>query len=143
MTNNDIKKAFEQMKKELKKETGICNGFVMNRKQIENRTATKTVTYAGEYDEVIEFYEKQIERVKGYETWTDEEKGRAIERDLESINALKELKKEFGTKSNQVRITKERIENSNAFKKFEDTIGKTSLTIEIDADNCYKIRFNY
>lgn len=142
MTNAEIKKAFEQFKKEIKKEKGIAYGFTMNKKQIENRTATKFACYAASYDEVIEYYEHQIDKIKAYETFDDRD-ARIVEDYKTEIEGLRELKNRYGTRANQALALKKTIEETNAFKKFEETVGKTTLTTEIDSENCYKIRFRY
>ena len=139
----EIKKAFEQFKKELKKETGIEYGFTMNKRQIENRTATKTVCYSKSYDYMITFFEKQIEKVQAYTSWTDEEKANSKARDLERIAELKELKRKYGTRKNEAIAQLKAIETSKSFEHFKSKVGDTKINLEIDSEGFYKIRFNY
>lgn len=144
MTSAEIKKAFEQFKKEIKKEAGLEYGFTMNKKQIEKRTATYTVESSRTtYDENIAVAKMWDERVQSYDSWTDEEKARSHADAMERIEHIKARKEKYGTKANEVKTKAEIIKNSKAFKKFEDTVNKTTLTIEIDSEGFYKIRFNY
>lgn len=142
----EIKKAFEQFKKELKKETGIFGGFVMNRAQIAKGTATKlvcnTISYEKEIEEVVYYDEK----VQGYETWTDEEKARRHTRNLERIAYLNGEIEKYGTKTNFANDEVERIVNSKAFQKFSETAGGvkygTEIKTEFGVDYIY-LRFYY
>lgn len=140
----EIKKAFEKMKKDLEKETGIKGGFVMNKRQIEKRTATYFVCRSTSYEYEIDECRKTDMKVQAYDTWTAEEKASAHKRMMESIEFLTELKEKYGTRENEVECTKNTIVNSKAFKSFEETIGNTvSLLRELDNDGCYKLRFHY
>ena len=131
MTNAEIKKAFETFKKEIKKEAGLAYGFTMNRKQIEKRTATYLVCNTIDIDWEIANTEKSMEKAGSAKDW--------YEKRLAVVKAEKER---FGTKENELKETVKIIENSKAFSKFTETIGKTELTTE-ENDNCYYIRFNY
>lgn len=144
MTNENIKKAFNQMKKELEKETGIKGGFVMNKRQIEKRTATYTVCYNQPYDETIDRIIRDDVKVQSYDTWTPEEKANAHKRAMEAIKYVTEREEKFGTIENEVEQTHLTIYNSKAFANFERAIGNAiCITKEIDNDNCYKLRFYY
>lgn len=140
---DDIKKAFEQMKKDLFKETGIKGGFVMNKKQIENRTATYLLTnHFWPYEEDIRRTKESDARVQAYTTWTDEEKARSHERALRQIEAYERLIRDYGTKENLARVLMDKVVKSKAFAKFQEAVGKTTYRIE-DKDDCYYLRFNY
>lgn len=139
----DVKKAWEQMKKDLKKELGIEGGFVMNAKQISNRTATYTVCNNWTFDREIEYHKKEDERVQSYTTWTPEAKARSHKDKLAYISALEEEKAKYGTKENQAAVVRAEIVNSKAFQKFQDAVGKVETAIEIRENFLYYIRFNY
>ena len=139
----EIKKAFEVFKKELAKETGIAGGFVMNRKQIANRTATYTVANTMTFESLIEMYKSSDAKVQAYTTWTADEKARAHESYMHSIETTTAKLEKYGTKENMARTERDTIANSKAFAKFESEVGKTTLTIEINSDQCFIIRFNY
>lgn len=138
----DIKKAWEQMKKEIKKELGISGGFTLNAKQLQNRTATYLSTVTLSYETAIAFLEKEIERVQGYTTWTDAEKENSRQRELAEIQRLEALRSRYGTRENQVVEEMKAITGSKAFEKFENAVGKTSFHIE-ENNGCYYIRFDY
>lgn len=112
-SSKDVKKAWEQMKKELKKEfpneDGLHYNFTMNKKQIENRTATFLASvnhcYEGEYADA-------------------------------------DLIARFGTAMNEARTYLEMIQNSKSFAKFSSTVGNVRMTIE-SGKTCNNIRFNY
>lgn len=140
---NDIKKAFEQMKKDLFKETGIKGGFVMNKKQIENRTATYLLTnHFWSYEEDIRRERESDAKVQKYNSWTDEEKANSHERSLKRIEAYEDLIRRYGTKENCARVLSDKVVNSKAFSKFQETVGKTKCFIE-DMNDCYYLRFIY
>lgn len=148
MTNErafEIKQAFEQMKKELAKELGIKGGFVMNRKQIENRTATYLVNNGAiSYDEEIDEVLKRDVKVQTYDTWTAEEKADSHKRAMERVNYLEKCLAEYGTKQNEARAKRNEIAKSEAFKKFEDTIGNTAcIRVETDPEGFWRLRFYY
>ena len=139
----DIKKAWEQMKKDLKKETGISGGFTMNARQIKNRTATYSVCNIKTYDEDIAYYEANNAKVQGYTTWTDEEKAGCAARTAETVKEIQERKNQYGTKENEARYYEELIVSSKAFKKFEETVGEVKTNIELLDNFVYTIRFFY
>ena len=139
----DIKKAWEQMKKDLKKETGISGGFTMNARQIKNRTATYSVCNNKTYDEEIAYFEKQCAKVQTYTSWTDEEKAGCAARTAETVKAIQERKNKYGTKENEARYYEELIVNSKAFKKFEEAVGEVKTNIETIENFVYTIRFFY
>lgn len=135
---NEIKKAFEQFKKELNKETGIKGGFTMNCRQIENRTATYAVCPTQGLDETISYFEK----------WIVENPETAKYAGCESrVEYFKALKAEYGTRENYAKATVEKITGSKAFGKFSDIVGGVKWHIEISKDYCgndwYYVRFNY
>ena len=137
MTSTEIKKAFEQFKKELKKETGICGGFVMNAKQIENRTATKLVCNMNSYEREIANYESWINDTVSESNKAYYEKYIAFNREQLAI---------YGTKMNYIKEEVERITNSKAFEKFSATIGGVKVNTEIKQEygiEYMHIRFNY
>lgn len=138
----EIKKAFEQMKKDLAKEVGISGGFTMSAKQIKNRTATYCVCNNIPYEEQIAREKASDERVQGYTTWTDEEKANSHARSVETVKRYEARLAEFGTKENEAKVKMERIVNSKAFKKFSDEVGGCECNIE-QMDIAYYIRFNY
>ena len=127
----EIKKAFEQFKKELKKETGICGGFTMSAKQIENRTATYCVCNMISYEDEIAYHKRACDRVRGYDSWTEEEKARFISNAEETIKYYEGQIARYGTKENYARETVARIVNSNAFKNLANTIGDVRYCTEI------------
>lgn len=136
------KKAFEQMKKEIKKELGISGGFTMNAKQIKNRTATYAICNVIPFEEEIEKLQKTMERIQGYDTWTAEEKERSRQRDMVTMAYYEEELKKYGTKENKAIKVTEQIVNSKAFENFQNEVGKVEWNIE-QMDICYYIRFNY
>ena len=71
MTNEQIKKAFEIFKKEIKKEAGLAYGFTMNRKQIEKRTATYLVCNTIDIDREIADTEKSLETARSKDWWME------------------------------------------------------------------------
>lgn len=127
----EIKKAFEQFKKELKKETGIFGGFTMSGKQIENRTATYCVCNMIPYESEIKYHESACNRVRSYSSWTDAEKERWIANEEVYIKYFKEQIEKYGTKENYARNTVERIVNSKAFKNFSNAMGGVRYSTEI------------
>ena len=147
ISDKEIKKAWDTMKKELKKEfkntRALHYGFVMNAKQIKNRTATFTATGCWEYDRFITYHENEIKKVMSFETWTDEEKQRSKARDEESIEILKEKKATYGTIANEAKAYYEMIKNSEAFSKFSKAVGNAEMYIEKDNEGFYRIRFAY
>ena len=140
----EIKKAWNNMKKDIEKELGIKGGFVMNKKQIEKRTATYTVCNTIPYDEEIDRYIRDDVKVQSYNSWTAEEKARHHNQTIECVNWLVKDEEKYGTKENKAKTEQKQIMNSKAFKKFEEAVGNAVCTIiEVDNDGCYKLRFYY
>lgn len=142
METKEIKKAFDQMKKALKKELGISGGFTMSQQQIAKRTATLLVCNTMTYDTEIERVNAQDATVQSYETWTDAEKAASHQRAMESIAIYETRKAKYGTKENEVAMTAKAIADSKAFKAFQTAIGKVEMSFE-EHDIFYYIRFNY
>ena len=143
----EIKKAFETMKKELKKEMGISGGFTMSAKQIENRTATYLVCNLVPWEKEIKYFEDACARVRGYSSWTDEEKARWCN-DYETITIpwFKEQLAKFGTKTAYAENEINRVINSAAFAKFSAEVGGCRWEKEIKTDSGIEyvyIRFRY
>lgn len=144
LTSKEIKKAWETMKKNLKKELKdgqFHEGFVMNATQIANRTATKTVCKACSYDEEIEYIKNYI--IKSVD-WYDQETYERVKKSREEYMIyLEGCKQKYNTRREMVEATKKTLEESQSFKQFEKTVGKTEITIEIDSEKFYKFRFTY
>ena len=146
----DIKKAWNNFKKDIKKEGLDLNGLCyMTAKQIANRTATVLLCNAIPYEEQIEHVIKEMEKVQSYDSWTAEEKARDKKRSEETIAAYEAEMKKFGTKENKAKVTSEQIVSSKAFKTFcenaeiEDTV---STNIEMQTQygiNLYYLRIMY
>ena len=140
----DIKKAWNNFKKDIKKEgldlSGLC---YMTAKQIANRTATILLCNAIPYEEDIDRTLNSIAKLQSYDSWPDEE------RDEETIAVYEAEMKKFGTKENEAKVTSEQIVSSKAFKTFcedaeiEDTV---STNIEMQTQygiNLYYLRITY
>lgn len=147
MTDKEIKKAWETMKKDLKKEfkdvTALQYGFTMNAKQIKNRTATFCATSILEYDAEIGQARRSLERVMGYTAWTDEEKAGCKERTERFVASIEAKKAKYGTREKEAGMYLEMIKNSNAFKKFSEAVGQAEMLVEISNEGNYMIRFVY
>ena len=144
MTAQEIKKAFNTFKKELAKETGHSGGFTMSGRQIELRTATYLVCNILPYDTEIERCRKTVEKVLGYDTWSDEAKERTKQEYAGYIAGYEARKAKYGTKENELLMTLKEVENSGAFKKFASNFEQVTLTTETGSDGfCYYIRFHY
>ncbi len=146
MTDKEIKKAWNQMKKELKKEypnvPALGHGFTMSGKQLNLRTATFLGASVLSYDWHIEYYEKTTIRVMGYHSWTQEEKEKCKKENAGYIAEYMHLKEMYGTPENEVREYMRMIKESKAFKKFADTVGNVTLRFEETKDGYY-VRFMY
>lgn len=142
MTNAEIKKAWEMMKKEIKKELGFEGGFTMSQKQINNRTATFLVCNTIPYETEIRRTQEIINRVMGYDSWTDTEKARSKAKSEECIADYTARMKQFGTKENEVQETLTKVTNSKAFKKFAGNFENVLAEVE-EMQDCYYIRFCY
>lgn len=141
----DIKKAWNNFKKDIKKEgldlSGLC---YMTAKQIANRTATILLCNAIPYEEEIERTLKSIAKVQSYDSWTDEEKARAKKRDEETIAVYEAEMKKFGTKENEAKVTSEQIVSSKAFKTFcEDAEIEDTVSTNIEMQTQYGINLHY
>lgn len=139
----EIKKAFEQFKKEVKKELGIKYGFSMTAKQIKNRTATFCICNTIPYERQIEYSKEVDAKVQGYESWTDEEKRVSHERHLEEIARYEAELAQYGTKENLMKEVTTAIVNSKAFERFQQNIGGKVYWSNEEMDICYYIRFDY
>ena len=142
MTNTEIKKAWETMKKELKKESGITYGFSMTAKQLNNRTATYCVCNDSPYEEEIKREQKSMERIQSYDSWTAEEKANSCARSEENIAYYRAQLEAYGTKENKVIIELEQLLASKAFKKFASNFEQVITDTE-HTNGCYYIRFTY
>ena len=142
MEMTEIKKAFEQMKKDAKKELGISYGFTMSAKQIKNRTATLSVCNDIPYEDEIRRAEADDRRVQSYDTWTAEEKANCHARTIANVEAIKTKLAKYGTKQKEAEAVERQITNSKAFKRFREAVGDCVTTID-HMDICYYIRFHY
>lgn len=143
MTNSEIKKAWETFKKEIKKELHLDRlGYSMTSKQINNRTATICICNHIAFETEIKRDQDSLEKVMGYDSWTEEEKMRAKAYYESTISEKKALMARFGTKENMLRMISEEIINSNAFKKFSESFISISANFD-EMDICYYLRINY
>lgn len=147
MTNMEIKKAWEQMKRNIKKElgkdyNGFNYGFTMNARQIENRTATFTISIAWSYERLMKYEQDRIDRVMADPDWSEEGRARIIEDAKENMKSIEDRRARFGTKENEVQWATKTFENSKAFEKFQNTVGKTTWELET-RDGFYGMRFYY
>ena len=143
MTNTEIKKAWETMKKELKKELGIAHGFTMNAKQINNRTATYLVCNNIPYEEEIKREKDSNARVQAYDTWTEEAKAKYNAETERWVTQHEERLAKYGTKENEHRMVHEELVNSKAFKKFASNFENVTTEFETKENWLYYIRFHY
>lgn len=144
MTHEEIKKAWNLFKKEIAKEidvdlTGCC---YMNKKQIENGTATITIGNDLEFDWLIQHDRESIAKVNSYDSWTTEEKQRHEQRTLTYIADYEARKAKHGTKANEINYNAEQVLNSTAFKKLAETISIEDTGIEL-VKGVYQIRIYY
>lgn len=132
-----IKKAFEQMKKDLKKERGISGGFYMNNAQIANRTATWRIINTASYESEIDLYTSEI---KWYAErgWDKSEEGA---REL-LARAQKGLKT-YGNKITEARALADEVINSEAVRKFGETVGREIVTRIEEQGGWYYLRIYY
>ena len=149
MTTTEIKKAWNNFKKEAKKEisfdlTGCC---YMNAKQIANGTATIALCNDIEYDTEIARQRRTIEQVNGYTSWTPEEKKRSEAHSLARIAEYEAEKAAYGTKTNEAQVKAVEITSSAAFIKMAKTIGVHAFELELvkkwEGLNLYQIRIHY
>lgn len=138
----EIKKAFEQFKKELKKETGISGGFTMTAKQIKNRTATYCINNAIPFEMEIERELNSDKKVQAYESWSKEMKADFHERTENLVARYEARLKKYGTKQREAAEITKQVVNSKAFKKFSEQLGNVEYNNE-EMNGCYYIRFNY
>lgn len=146
MTNQEIKKAWNQMKKDIKKELGedFSYGFTMSAKQLENRTATYCIRLATTYEWDIDCVESEDARIQAWEDRdqeTIERKARIHAEHLEKIERIRAKIAKFGTKENEVAEITTKVVTSKAFKKFSDVVG--GVEWEPEVKDCYYIRFHY
>jgi hypothetical protein len=142
MAGNEIKKAFDTMKRGLAKEIGISNGYYCKAKQIENRTATLLVCNDTPYEKEIEREQAEDKRVQSFDTWTEAQKARSHARSIEDITRYQQKLAKYQTKENELMTVKEELSKSKAFKTFSANFERVTLTTEA-ANGCYYIRFNY
>jgi hypothetical protein len=141
----DIKKAWNQFKKDIKKEgldlTGSC---YLTAKQLANRTATILICNNIPYADEIKYTTAAIQKVCEFDTWTAEEKVRAIARDTEQIAKYTESLIKYGTKENEYKQTVEFILNSKAWNAFTTAVGtKVSTGYEEKEERLMYLRINY
>ena len=149
MTNTEIKNAWNLFKKEAKKEisfdmTGDC---YMNKKQIENGTATISLCNDIEYDTDIAHYRATIDRVNAYDSWTADEKKRSEEHNLDMIRRVEYWKNLYGAKVEEAKAKYNEITGSQSFKKLIETIGVHAVEMELVSKwaglNVYQVRIHY
>lgn len=149
MNANKIKNAWNTFKKEIAKEidldlTGCC---YMNKKQIENGTATITIGLDWSYDSEIAY---ELREIKRFETWDGDNKERAeryIKERKERIAVLEAKKATHGTRETETISKVEQITNSAAFKKLAAAIAIQDTRLErgkySSSINTYQIRIIY
>lgn len=126
----DIKKAWEAMKKELKKELGLTGGtFRMSTTQMEKRTASYLVTDIVSYEKSIKLVTSNIEAWQN-SNWRTEVKEKSIKELREALLRYEEKVKKYGTKNQEIMELLNKVRNSKAFAKFQETAGPTSCYIE-------------
>lgn len=149
MEAKEIKKAWEVFKKAVQKETGIdlTGCCYMNAKQIANGTATICLVNDIDYDREIARELSSIEKVNGYDTWTNEEKQNHERRSLSAIAFYEARKAEFGTKENEAKVEFDQITGSKAYKVLKEAIGIENVALELVEKwkglSCYQIRISY
>ena len=141
----DIKKAWNQFKKDIKKEgidlTGSC---YMTAKQMANRTATILICDNIPYAEEIKYTTAAIQKVCGFDTWTAEEKVRSIKHHTEQIAKYTESLIKYGTKENEHKHTVESILRSKAWNAFTTAVGtQVSTGYEEKEGRLMYLRINY
>ena len=150
MAANEIKKAWNTFKKEIAKEvtfinlTGAC---YMNRKQLENGTATISLACNIPYDTEIARCYASIERVNGYTTWTDAEKKNNEEYYNRGIKAFENRKATYGTPANEAKTEYNAIIGSKAFQKLAAAIGINHTELELVSKgrglDVFQVRIHY
>ena len=149
MTANEIKKAWNTFKKEVQKETNIdlTGCCYMNKKQIENGTATITLVNNIEYNDEIEYQRKSIEKYNNFDNRTDEQKKKHEAECLEVIANFEHRKAAHGTKANEAQTMATQITGSVAFMKLYKAIGITAFELEYAKQYgtfaLYQIRIHY
>ena len=144
----EIKKAWEQMKRDIKKELGkeyhgFNYGFTMNARQIENRTATFTICNTRTYEKCIAYEQECIEMVRSG-NYGDKRRAEIIKYHEDNIKFYEGLRERFGNRENEVAWATKAFENSKAFEKFQNTVGKTTWELETkDNGFVYGMRFHY
>ena len=142
MTDQEIKKAFDTMKRGLAKEIGISSGYYCKAKQIENRTATLLVCNDIPYEDEIASAKAMDERVQSYDTWTDESKARHHSYALDAIARYQARLDKYGTKQGELIAVLHALQGSKSFQNFAAHFDHVSLTTEAK-NGCHYIRFNY
>lgn len=139
MTNAEIKKAWNTFKRQAKKECPeLCDyTFVMNAKQIVQRTATICLGISDDND-----FSDERDRFESY--LHDKQDFEYVIKCIDKID--KDIKK-YGTRENMARQILLNIANSKAFSNFNDSLGgKASVALEINRigySNYYYARFSY
>lgn len=132
----DIKKVWNQFKKDIKKEgldlTGAC---YMTARQLANRTATICICNNRPYEKEIEYTAEQMQKMLGYDTWTAEEKVRSAKSSTDSIAHYTKKLMQYGTKENEYKQTVSFILNSKAWQTFTAAIGTQVTTEYEEKDN--------
>ena len=142
MTDVEIKKAFDTMKRKLAKEIGIKSGYYCKAKQIGNRTATLCVCNDIPYEQEILREQEIDKRIQGYSNWCEDAKACRHADAVKRIAKYQAKLMKYKTKSNEAKSVKETIERSKAFKEFADNFESATITTE-EANGLYYIRFNY
>lgn len=149
MNANEIKNAWNTFKKEIAKEidldlTGCC---YMNKKQIENGTATISLCIDWSYEDEIARHLREIERFSSWDGENKERGERYISEHRERIADVEARKATHGTRENEVKAWFEQITNSVAFKKLATTISIQSTDLELGksygSSALYQIRIHY
>lgn len=149
MEGNEIKKAWNAFKREIKKETGIdfSGCCYMNKKQIENGTATILLCNDVPFEAEVQRLRKTIDTVNGYETWSDDEKKRSVSVCEEEIKRVLSDEERYATKENQANQIAAKVFDSNAFKAMASAIQITSSIVEFvkkwEGLGAYQIRIYY
>lgn len=149
MTANEIKTAWNTFKKEIAKELDLdlTGCYYMNKKQIENGTATITLMLDWSYDREISYYLRNIEN---YSSWDGEnkERGERYAREYrEKIAEVEAKKAAYSTRENEAKYVAEQITSSDAFKKLAAAIGIQRTHIDMgkysSSINTYQVRIHY
>ncbi len=128
----EIKKSWNQFKKDAKKEgleflNGCC---YMTAKQISLGTATIYLCTSRSYEDEIQWYCKEINKIKinKYGGWTADRQERGINCCNEKIAFYEGEKQKYGTRENEAKVKASTIVNSKAFKTFCEASGLNVTT---------------